>query len=161
MGKWVLIKELFDSGELKSKNEIPYLKGEVNTYISMGIEKMNLNHLLLKCPFLSICLGDDMNESNYVTYEDGIYLFIFINKEIRCHIAFDLNKKDDVSFGIMLYEFPIDYYNPKSFISFSEENIKMEEVIEVINSEVIEILNTYGFEDIIKYGQDVMISRSN
>jgi hypothetical protein len=160
MRKWVLMKELFDSEELKIQNEMSYLKNGENTYIPMGVEKMNLNHLLLRCPFLSMCLGDSSNDSHYVTYEEGIYLFIFINDEIRCHIAFDLKKKD-ISYGVMLYEFPIDYKNPKSFSSFSDEEVSIESVIDIMNTEVIDILNMYGFEDVIKYGENILISRSN
>lgn len=161
MEKWILTKELFDSDELKAQNEIPYLKGELknNTYVPMGIEKMNLNHLLLKCPFLGICLNKK-DDSHYATYEEDIYLFVFKNDSWRLHIAFDLKSKDIVDYAVCLYQLPINIKDPQSELFHSDKKSILE-VIDFMNGEVVEILNDFEFFEVVDYGKNYLISQSN
>ena len=161
MRKWILTKELFDSEELKAQNEIPYLRGDFkkNTYLPMGIEKMNLNHLLLKCSFLGICLND-RSENHYATYEEGIYVFIFINDDYRLNIALDLKKKDMIDYAVCVYQLPIDLDNLEADL-MNTGNETIQKTIDFLNGEVLEILEDFGFPEVINYGKRFNLTRFN
>lgn len=164
MRKWILTKELFDSDILKSQNEIPYLQGNLpNSYEPLGEEKMNLNHLLMMCPYFMICFGNNMNGNHYVTYEDGIYLFVFINDRYRCHIAFDLKVKNSIGVAFIAYELPIEVEHIRDSIISSHlvEGSTIEEISEFLMTVGIEYFKELGFTEIIDFNQETYLSRMN
>jgi hypothetical protein len=164
MRKFVLTKELFDSDDLRDQNEIPYLSGELKkSFRPLGEEKMNLNTLIIMCPFFILCLGDSATEGHYSHYEDGIYLFVFINKKFRCHIAFDLKIKDSINMAFILYKLPINFDNPKESIevSYITEDVTMDEVSNFLNKQGFDLFIKYGFQNIVYFNHKVVTTKMN
>lgn len=164
MRKWILTKELFDSDELKSQNEVPYLQGNlVNSYEPLGVEKMNLNNLLLRCPFLMICMGSNHNKNHYATYEDGVYLFIFISDKYRCQLALDLKERDSIDIAFMVYKNPINLSNPieSRDACYTDVDLTMEEVYNFVIEYCLGVLEDYGFNEVIEFNSEINISRMN
>jgi len=164
MKKWILTKELFDSDILKNQNEIPYLQGNLNnSYTPLGEEKMNLNTLLLTCPFFGLCFGNNANEQHYASYEEGIYLFIFINDYFRYHIALDLKDKKSIGLACLVWELPIDVNDIHSsrVFSYSNDNLRLDQAVDFLLSEGLENFRDFNFLDVIRFNQEVNLSKMN
>ena len=163
MGRLKKFNEMFDTDELKRKHEISYLSGKsLDTYEPMGIEKMNLNSVILQFPVIMSCIGDNHNDEHYSTYEMGIYLFSFKNGEYHVNLAMDLSS-NHIDFTVVVYELPIeDLLNPDSSSVYSYgDNCDIKTVVEYLNSEFIDILYEYGFEDVVEFGDNINKTRMN
>ena len=157
------IKELFDSEELKSKNEIEYLTGDIlNNYKSIDIKNDSISRLLYKIfrynvPFIEAFVDKVEKGNELETIDINIVIpsgdlsdyFVLRSSQDEKSVALGIKINGVGNYDVfLLWETKDDDTEAIEY-----KGLDYTELIDVIKSEYTEKLQKLGFSELLNYGQ--------
>lgn len=146
--------ELFDTEDLKSKNEIGYLKGDlakdlvknVKPFRSELFTRIN-ERIIAKYPFFEYCFDHNRDTTKFgCKNKDNIYHYYFKDDKYYLQLSIVVHQHNDYDLIILIKDLKSDK------VVFFDDYIQLDDygVLETIRYSFIDKLVKYDFGELIK-----------